>query len=149
ARSPTGKRITDVDVRINGAALGARAAIPVTPRGEEPIRLTLSLPPEDVVVTLVAREGDRASQPATVRLRWDGVKPREVTRPRLRGLFVGISAYKLEGLRLGFAAKDATDLASFFRTQEGKAYSKVEAKLLANADRAAVLEGLDWLEQGS
>jgi antitoxin HicB len=89
ARSPTGNRITDIDVRINGAALGARAFIPETPRSEEPIRLTLSLPAEDVTVTLVAREGDRASHPASVQLRWDGVKPGDVARQRLRGRFVG------------------------------------------------------------
>jgi WD40 repeat protein len=149
ARSPTGKRITDIDVRINGAALAGRAAIPSSPRSDEPIRLTLTLPPEDVTVMLVAREGDRASEPASIRLRWDGVRPGEAVRPRLRALFVGVSNYKLENLKLGFAAKDATDLAAFFKSQEGKAYRKVETRLLANADRAAVLDGLDWLERGS
>jgi hypothetical protein len=149
ARSPTGKRITDIDVRINGAALAGRAANPSSPRSDEPIRLTLTLPPEDVTVMLVAREGDRASEPASIRLRWDGVRPGEAVRPRLRALFVGVSNYKLENLKLGFAAKDATDLAAFFKSQEGKAYRKVETRLLANADRAAVLDGLDWLERGS
>jgi hypothetical protein len=149
ARSPTGKRITDIDVRVNGGALGARAAIPLSPRGGEPIRLTLTLPPEDVTVTLVAREGERASQPASLRLRWDGVKPGEAMLPRLRGLFVGVSNYKLPHLKLGFAAKDAMDFEGFFKAQEGKAYRKVETRLLANADREAVLDGLDWLEQGS
>ena len=149
ARSPTGKRITDIDVRINGAALGARTAVPLNARGDEPIRLTLTLPPEDVTVTLVAREGGKASEPASIRLRWDGVKPGEAVRPRLRALFIGVSNYKLEHLKLEFAAKDATDLAAYFQSQEGKAYRKVEARLLADADRAAVLEGLDWLESGS
>src|SRR5262245_48957085 len=148
ARSPTGKPITDIDVRINGSTLGARAAIPVTPRGDERIKPTLTLPPKDVTVTLVAREGDRASEPTSIRLRWDGVKPGEAALPRLRGLFVGVSDYKLPKLKLGFAAKDATDLAAYFKTQEGKAYHKVETRLLANADRADVLDGLDWLEKG-
>src|SRR5262249_6544916 len=116
--------------------------------GDESVKLTLTLPPEDVTVTLVAREGDRASQPASIRLRWDGVKPGEAVLPRLRGLFVGISDYKLPQLKLGFAAKDATDLAAYFKAQEGKAYRKVEERLLANADRAAVLDALDWLEAG-
>lgn len=148
ARSPTGQPITDIDVHINGSILGARAAIPVSPGGELN-RLTLTLPPRDVTVTLVAREGDRPSQPASIRLRWDGVKPGEVVLPRLRGVFVGVSDYKLPNLKLGFAAKDATDLEAYFRAQEGKAYRKVETQLLANADRAAVLAGLDWLEKGS
>jgi WD40 repeat protein len=149
ARSPTGRPITDIDVRINGSTLGARAAIPVSPRGDERIKLTLTLPPHDVTLTLVAREGDKASQPLSIRLRWDGVKPGEAVLPRLRGLFVGVSDYKLPNLKLGLAAKDASDLAAYFKTQEGKAYHKVETRLLANADRADVLDGLDWLEKGS
>jgi WD40 repeat protein len=149
ARSPTGRRITDIDVYVNGAALAARSPMPVAARGEAPVGLMLTLPPEDVTVTVVAREGDRASQPASVRLRWDGVKPGETLRPRMRGLFVGISDYKLPELKLAFAAKDATDLAAFFKSQEGKAFSKAEIRLLANADRVAVLAGLEWLEKGS
>jgi uncharacterized caspase-like protein len=60
-----------------------------------------------------------------------------------------VSDYKLAKLKLGFAAKDATDLANYFKTQKGKAYRTVEAGLLANADRANVLRGLDWLETDS
>ena len=149
ARSPTGQRITDIDVHINGSTLGARSLIPIRPQGDEPIKLTLTLPPHDVTVSLVAREGEKASQPASIRLRWDGAKPGETLLPRFRGLFVGISDYKLPSLKLALAAKDATDLAAFFTTQEGKAYRKVEAQVLANADRADVLRGLDWLETGS
>jgi len=150
ARSPTGKPITDIDVRIDGSTLAARAAVPVTPRGDERIKLTLTLPPKDVTVTLVAREGDRASEPASIRLRWDGVKPGEAVLPRLRGLFVGVSAYKNEGLKpLKFAHKDAEDLGRFFKSQQGKAYRAVEAGVFPNADRASVLRGLDWLEKDS
>jgi WD40 repeat protein len=149
ARSPKGERITDIDVRINSSSLGARSAIPINPRNGELMKLTLTLPPQDVTVTLVARESDRASQPASIRLRWDGAKAGEAVLPRLRGLFVGVSDYKLPNLKLGFAAKDAADLAAYFKTQEGKAYRQVETRLLANADRADVLDGLDWLEKGS
>jgi len=149
AQSPTGQPITDIDVHINGSTLGARALIPVSTGGGELNRLTLTLPPHDVSVTLVAREGARPSQPASIRLRWDGVKPGEALLPRLRGLFVGVSDYQLPNLKLGFAAKDATDLATYFKTQEGKAYRTVETRLLANADRSDVLDGLDWLEKGS
>jgi Peptidase family M23/Caspase domain len=73
----------------------------------------------------------------------------EVPLPRLRGLFVGINEYMAPALRLRFAVKDASDLASFFRSQQGLAYSSVETKVLANARRAEILEALDWLESGS
>ena len=150
ALSPTGQRITDVDVRINGNVLATRAPLPPTPRGGEPVRLTLSLPPQDVTVTLVAREGAKASEPAQLKLRWDGAKPGEVELPRLRALFVGNNGYTHKTLpKLGFAAKDAADLDRFFKSQQGKAYSRVETRLLTDAKRADVLEGLEWLEKGS
>jgi hypothetical protein len=141
AMSPTGKRITDINVRINNASIGARAAVPLNPRADVPIRLTLTLPPEDVIVTLVAREGFRASEPANLRLRWDGAKPGQIALPRLRALFVGVNEYTSPNLgKLKFAAKDATDLAAFFKAQEGKTYLKVDARLLPDAKRADVLE---------
>jgi WD40 repeat protein len=150
AISPTGKRITDIDVRVNNSALAPRAAVPLNPRSGAPVRLTLTLPPQDVTITLVAREGTKASQPATIRLRWDGAKPGQAVLPRLRALFVGVNAYTSSNLtKLNFAAKDATDLATFFRGQVGKTYGKVDAKLLPDAKRADVLEGLEWLENAS
>jgi len=149
--APTGQKITKVDYLINNAALGARFAGPVSTGKYASGRVTLPLPPEDVTITLVARdEGNRTSEPVSVRLRWDGAKPGQVVLPRLRGLFVGVNAYTSPRLtKLDFAAKDATDLAAFFNAQQAKSYSKVEVKLLPNAKRADVLDGLEWLEKGS
>jgi len=150
AFSPTGQRITDIDVRINNQTLAARAAVPLSPRSTDPIRMTVTLPQEDVTVTLVAREGTRASQPATLKLRWDGAKPGQPQRPRLRALFVGVNDYASPNLTpLKFAAKDATDLAAFFKSQEGKTFHKVEAKVLPNAKRSDVLDALEWVERSS
>ena len=57
-------------------------------------------------------------------------------------MFVGVNAYSSPNLsKLGFAAKDAADLAAFFRSQEGRAYYKVDGRVLADAKRAEVLEG--------
>jgi hypothetical protein len=112
-------------------------------------RVTLSLPPEDVTVCLVAYV-NQAGEPACIRLRWDGPSPGLLPLPRLRGLFVGVSAYTSPKLaRLAYAAKDASDLAAFFRAQGGKSYGKVETRLLTDARRRDVLDGLEWLHQGS
>src|SRR5262249_40371133 len=113
-------------------------------------KVTLPLPPEDVTITLVAYEGKRASEPATISLRWDGAKLGEVALPRLRALFVGVNDYASPRLgKLRFAAKDATDLEAFFKTQVGRSYSKVEAKVLTDAKRADVINGLVWLRKDS
>jgi WD40 repeat protein len=150
--SPTGQKITKVDYLINNAALGARFAVPPVSQGKFTFsgKVSLPLPPEDVTVTLVAYEGDRASEPRSIRLRWDGVKPGQAALPRLRALFVGVNDYASPKLtKLRFAAKDATDLAAFFKAQEGKSYVKVETKTLPDASRIAVLNGLEWLERES
>jgi WD40 repeat protein len=148
--SPTGQKITGVQHLVNNAAARALLA-PLTDSGNFTSgRVTLTLPPEDTTITLVAYEDTRASEPVSIRLRWDGAKPGQIALPRLRALFVGVNEYTSPRLtKLSFAAKDAADLAAFFKSQEGKSYSKVEAKALPDAKRLEVLSGLEWLENGS
>jgi uncharacterized caspase-like protein len=111
---------------------------------------TFTLEAEDATVCLVAQEGERASEPACITLRWSGPKPGEVALPRLRALFVGVDGYTSSKLTaLKYAAKDARDLSAFFARQEGKSYSKVETKVLTDAKRLEVIRGLDWLQKGS
>jgi hypothetical protein len=149
--SPTGARITGIQKFVNNKALRIATDLPVdrgkfTFSGKE----TFTLEPEDANLCLVAQEGDRASAPACITLRWGGPKPGEVALPRLRALFVGVDAYASSKLNpLKYAAKDARDLAAFFAAQEGKSFSKVEAKLLTDAKRLDVIRGLDWLQKGS
>ena len=149
--SPTGQKVTKVDYLINNAALGARFAVPPdTGKFTFSGRVSLPLPPEDVTITVVAYEGTRASKPTSIRLRWDGAKPGQSALPRLRALFVGVNEYASPKLsKLRFAAKDATDLAAFFRTQAGRSYHKVELRALPDATRVGVLNGLEWLERES
>jgi WD40 repeat protein len=148
--SATSQKVTKVDYLINNSALGARF-VPETTTGKiTSHRATLPLPPEDVTITLVAYEGVRASEPASIRLRWDGAKPGQEHLKRLRALFVGVNEYTSPKLnRLRFSIKDATDLAAIFNLQEGKSYSKVEARLLRDATRVDIIKGLAWLEKGS
>ncbi len=149
--SPTGSRVTGIQKFVNNKAMRSPSELPAdrgkfTFSGTE----TFTLEPEDATVCLVAQEGDRASEPACVSLRWDGPKPGQVALPRLRALFVGVDAYtsgKLNPLR--YAVKDARDLAAFFQAQEGKSYSKVEATVLTDAKRLDVIRGLEWLQKGS
>ena len=149
--SENGKETRIDDVRINNSTLRANIT-PGTKKNKNWTsgQHTLTLPPRDVTVTFVARdEDDRPSEPVSIRLRWDGAKPGEIARPRLRALFVGVDAYTALN-KLRYAGKDAADLAAFFKSQEGKSYSKVDAKVLPrDAKRADVIKGLDWLERES
>ena len=147
----TGRKVTGIKPFINMAALRSLFEPPDhTERATFSGKMTLTLPPEDTTITIVAYEGERPSEPATIRLRWGGGKPGEVALPRLRALFVGVDGYTSAKLtKLSYAVKDATDLAEFFKSQEGKSYSKVEAKALPDAKRLDVIEALEWLQKGS
>jgi WD40 repeat protein len=149
--SPTGRKITNVQYFVNNAAARANFEPPVD-KGKSTFagRVTLTLQPEDTTVTLVAYEDERASEPVSIRLRWDGARPGQVALPRLRALFVGVDGYTSSSLgKLKYARKDAKDLAAFFTSHETKSYGKVEAKVLQDAKREDVLAGLDWLQKGS
>jgi uncharacterized caspase-like protein len=60
---------------------------------------------------------------------------------------VGVSAYADPKYNLSFSAKDARDVAEFFRGQEGRLFAKVDVKLLTDAQATgqAILHGLDAL----
>src|SRR5262249_39680267 len=126
--SPSGGKTPSVQYFVNNAAARTPFDLPAdTGKFTFSGKATLPLPPEEVTITLVAYEGKRASEPATISLRWDGAKLGEVALPRLRALFVGVNDYASPRLgKLRFAAKDATDLEAFFKTQVGRSYSKVE-----------------------
>lgn len=150
AMSPSGQRITGIDYRINNLALASRAAIPREAGDGSVLKLTLPMPTEDVNVTFVARDGSRTSEPVSVRLRWDGAKPGQVKLPRLRAVFIGTNAYSAPTLPpLNLSVKDAKDLAAFFKAQEGRTYSKVDARIVADGDRGEVIDALEWLEKSS
>jgi len=53
--------------------------------------------------------------------------------PALQVLAVGISAFAKHEHDLLFSAKDATDVAACFRAQEGRLFSKVDVRLLTDA----------------
>jgi uncharacterized caspase-like protein len=63
-------------------------------------------------------------------------------------LAVGVSKYQDASYNLGFAAKDASDMAQTLQKQKGLLYRDVEVKLLTDnkATRDEVVDGLDWLK---
>ena len=73
--------------------------------------------------------------------------PEAPQAPTLRVLAVGVSLYAEAKRNLAFSAKDARDVADFFRAQEGQLFSKVDVKLLTDAQATgqAILQGLDAL----
>jgi uncharacterized caspase-like protein len=72
-----------------------------------------------------------------------------VIPPKLYVLAIGISRYPQATFALHFAAKDAQDVATVLRRQQGRLYRAVEVKLLTDAEvtRDAILDGLEWLQR--
>jgi WD40 repeat protein len=75
--------------------------------------------------------------------------PKRADRPNLYLLAIGVSKYANPQYNLALAAKDARDFAGVFNRQAGAFYRNVEARVLndAQATRAAILDGLQWLQR--
>ena len=114
--------------------------------------MTLTLPPRGRHHHAGRARGDaRASEPVihAAALGRRQARPGRSCRACARCSSASTPTHRRTSRNSSFAAKDATDLATFFKAQEGKTYGKVETKVLPNAKRVDVLDGLEWLEKGS
>jgi uncharacterized caspase-like protein len=116
----------------------------VVKEGEEQT-LAVTIPARDCEVSVIAENRFASSVPATVRLAWVGTEPGDLLKPKLYVLAVGISAYQNQNLSLGYAAKDARDFIAAMQAQKGGLYRDVEVRLLADAPKDDIEDGLDWL----
>lgn len=127
---------------VNGR-LALRQPRPETVGGLVTGRLLVPVPPGQVFLSLIAENGQGASDPATVHLvARGGVASATAAKPTLHLIAVGVSDYKNhEHLRLKFAAKDATDLAERLLREKGGLYADVRPWPLLDdeADRRAIL----------
>jgi len=145
-RSP--EPLTGLKVLVDGRPVSVEG-IGKTPK--EIGDLSIPIPSRDCEVSVIAENRHAASEPATVRLRWRGAVPKDEPqiKPRLYVLAVGVSQYQKPDMRLGLAAKDALDFAGAWTDQKGRLYSGVEVRVLtdAQATRANILDGMQWLEK--
>lgn len=110
----------------------------------------IDLPPEDVTVIVLAGTALSPKNPVEVPIRWGGAAIKGAPpKPKLNLVAVGVSRYREPGLRLNFAAKDATDLTAAFMAQKGLRYQSVESRLLTDehATREAITKALRWLRE--
>lgn len=165
-RSPSGKAVQQVIVRVNGrpastARIGDPQLLspPAPSERLERRRIALDLGAaatgatmgEVIVEVLAATDGPNGTA-APLRLSVPGPQraaAQALPKPRLNAVLVGISIYQQEPLRLRYAAKDAEDLAVDLRKQVDGLYREVNIRILrdAQASRAAVLDALVWLER--
>jgi WD40 repeat protein len=148
-RSDPTAPITALHVRVNGQAQpGARNLQPQATAGVR--NVTVTVPAQDSQVDIIAANRHGLSTAATVRVRWVGGNAQPIEAPKLYLLAIGVSNYQHPDItKLSFAAKDAKDFAATMQRQQGKLYSKVEAKLVVEADatRDNIADALDWLQR--
>uniref|UniRef100_UPI0040570104 caspase family protein n=1 Tax=Candidatus Electronema sp. TaxID=2698783 RepID=UPI0040570104 len=151
-----GPPVVAVQVRVDG---GFRQRSVVTQRSDKEWEgsVDVTLPARDMTLSLIAENAESAmSPPAAITLRWQGGK--DALKPVLYLLAVGVDEYDApeinlhEGKKyLKYASADARAFAALMMEQAGpkKLYREVKPRVLVNkdADRTAVLEGLEWIEQ--
>ncbi len=172
-RSPPDAPVTGVRARVNGQLVSlpqvsALRASPSEQRDETLYELSLPLPGLDAQILFFAENRYGVSPEAMVTVKrpppevasaqavdsplaggTPPASPGVDLRPALYVLAIGVSKYQDPSIQLEFAAKDSSDLANFFKTQEGGLYRKVAVRLLtdAGAKRDDVLDGLEWIRR--
>ena len=150
-RNPSGETVTDIFALLDGRPAPKARGVKIL-EGKEFLagvqEYALSIPKRDVTVSLIAKNRWATSEPASVRLRWNGAEPQLTTKPTLNVLAVGISAYEDSTLALEFAAKDAQDFSETLRQQAGGLYDQVNVNLITDqeATKDKILEGLEWID---
>jgi WD40 repeat protein len=151
-RSPSGERVTGMDVLVDGRRLpdlptakGLDAG-PVTPDGEHEASLAVPLA-KDATISLIAKVGDRISEAAMIKLIWRGPAEADPHKPSLYVLAIGVSRYQDPRLVLDFASADAGDVAAALKAQEGGVYREVVERVLRDEEATLnnVQQGLDLI----
>jgi WD40 repeat protein len=151
-RTPSDEPVTAIKALVDGRPVAQPRRVSLTAPEETLQEIEVSVPQRDCEVAVIAENRYAASEPAIVRLRWGGAPAEEVPKPKLYVLAVGVSRYQDSRLALGFAAKDASDIAAVLQRQKGRLYRDVEVKLVTDATatkatKVEVLDALDWLER--
>ncbi len=150
-RNQSGEPVTEVMALIDGRPAPKARGIQVI-EGKHPPggtqQYSLTLPPHDTTISLFAKNQWATSEPASIRVMWDGERRSSAQKPTLNVLAIGISTYADSTLSLEFASKDAQDFSKILRSQIGGLYEHVNVKLLTDksATKDDILEGLDWID---
>jgi WD40 repeat protein len=146
AKSISDEPIRSLKLMINGQPVASE-----TGRGMDTIlQSKVELSPGENVITLIADSASARSNPVEIKVVRKGeTKQKDLYKPELYVLSIGVSEYLDPRMNLNLAHIDAQSVADFFKNQEDKLYKKVHLKLLVNdeATRDNILDGMDWLLQ--
>jgi WD40 repeat protein len=146
-RRPSNEAVTAIKVLFDGRPMENTKGLQRIPQEEQSI-LRITIPKRDVEVSIIVENKYAASEPATIRLRWQGVKE-SVKKPTLYVLAIGVGKFDNPSISpLKYAPQDARDLVELLNMQKNKGlYHDIQMKLLEEPSKAEILEGLKWINQ--
>jgi len=122
---------SDKDTRINENLLTQQkeneekpaAPTPAVKNGNDIKEVTVTIPSEDSQISIIASNKFASSEPATIKLSWQGVRPQRgefVILPKLYMLAIGVGKYVNfpPENQLHFAAKDARDFVEEMKSKK-------------------------------
>ena len=148
--TPSGEPVTSVKALVDGRPVDTQRDLRLVSAEGIDREVQVAIPPHDCTVSVMAGNRYGWSEPAFIRVRWQGeTAPGFTIKPKLYILAVGISQYPHPDWVLQFPAKDATDFTAAMSAQKGKLYSDVVVRLLTDggATRDNIVDDLDWIRK--
>ena len=144
------EKLTNLTISVNGRPMWkvrGEIAVKSAMKGDL-IDRTVPLVPGENIISVIAKNENGVSQPASLSITYGEAQARKATmKPDLYLLSIGVSTYAVPQYNLRYADKDAQSIANVFKEQEGKLFASVNTKVLLNdnAQKGAILDGLEWL----
>ena len=139
--------IKDVIVTLNGRKIHNRG---LKKQKNSPFyqkhTIRVDLEDKNNVIQIMARNKYALSDSVSVNA-IKKMNKKDLFKPSLYMLSIGVSKYKNSSYNLGVADKDAIAMSKVFKAQQGKIYKSVKMKTLTNSDATKdnILDALDWL----
>ncbi|MBB6460940.1 caspase family protein [Flammeovirga kamogawensis] len=145
AQSINGAEIEEVKVLIDGGTFEQTRGLKVK-KGEVNL-LEVTLPKNDCLLQVIAKNKNGWSEPSSVKVKWNGDVENE-PKPNLYLLAIGVSNYKLDHLDLKYGSKDASDFKQLIDTQKSGLFQDIKVKLLTDneATKGNILDALEWIQ---
>ena len=139
--------LTKTVITLNGKTISKRA-LQLKRKKDGVKSVTIELEDGENIISIKVRNRFAFSDEVIVSV-FKTSQTKNIYKPTLYLLSVGISHYKDPEYNLEVANKDAISIAKMMQKQEHKIYKKVVTKVLTNADATSddIFDGLDWIER--
>ena len=160
AKSVNNEPITDIWLLVNGRRLDKSRGIKIESTGNKKISglraeidYTVPLTQAENKISVIASNRHTQSEPEIINVRWATktagtvAKTKDIYKPDLYLLSIGVSKYQQAGFSLDYAHRDAEGIASVLDRQSGKLYGRIHKRVLTDhkATQDDILDGLDWI----